>query len=110
MLSSLNFRIFLFFYYATVYGKMSRHFEKKVKSNSHWSVTITSETANLDQSECRKINSHLEIYTNIYELPHAPVIFPISLRIFNCFENSDRAENFRQTVLINGRGGGGSGW
>ena len=42
---------------------MSRHFEKKVKSNSHWSVTITSETANLDQSECRKINSHLEIYT-----------------------------------------------
>ena len=43
---------------------MSRHFEKKVKSNSHWSVTITSETANLDQSECRKINSHLEIYTN----------------------------------------------
>ena len=42
---------------------MSRHFEKKVKSNSHWSVTITSETANLDQSECRKINSHPEIYT-----------------------------------------------
>ena len=39
------------------------HFEKKAKSNSHWSVTITSETANLDQSECRKINSHLEIYT-----------------------------------------------
>ena len=27
-------------------------------------MTITSETANLDQSECRKINSHLEIYTN----------------------------------------------
>ena len=45
---------------------MSRHFEKKVKSNSHWSVTITSETANLDQSECRKINSHLEIYTNAF--------------------------------------------
>ena len=48
---------------ATDYGKMSRHFEKKVKSNSHWSVTINSETANLDESECRKINSHLEIYT-----------------------------------------------
>ena len=38
----------------------------------------------------------------IYELPHAPVIFPISLGIFNCFENSDRAENFRQTVPIYG--------
>ena len=29
-------------------------------------MTITSETANLDQSECRKINSHLEIYTNVF--------------------------------------------
>ena len=29
-------------------------------------MTITSETANLDQSQCRKINSHLEIYTNSY--------------------------------------------
>jgi hypothetical protein len=28
-------------------------------------VTITSETVNLDQSECRKINSHLEIYTKV---------------------------------------------
>ena len=26
-------------------------------------MTITSQTVNLDQSECRKINSHLEIYT-----------------------------------------------
>ena len=39
---------------------------------------------------------------SIYELPHAPVIFPISLGIFNCFKNSDRAENFRQTVPNNG--------
>ena len=46
----------------------------------------------------------------IYELPHAPVIFPISLGIFNCFENSDRAENFRQTVPIYGWWGGGGGW
>ena len=38
----------------------------------------------------------------IYELPHAPVVFPISLGIFNCFENSDRSENFRQTVPIYG--------
>ena len=37
-----------------------------------------------------------------YELPHAPVNFSINLGIFNCFENSDRAENFRQTVPIYG--------
>ena len=43
----------------------------------------------------------------IYELPHALVIFPLSLGIFNCFENSDRAENFRQTVPIYGWGAGG---
>ena len=44
----------------------------------------------------------------IYELPHAPVIFLINLGLFNCFENSDRAKNFRQTVPIYGwwRGGG----
>ena len=36
----------------------------KAKSFSHWSVTITSETVNFGQSECRKINSYLEIYTN----------------------------------------------
>ena len=30
---------------------------KKAKSYSHWVVTITSETVNLDQLECRKINS-----------------------------------------------------
>ena len=36
----------------------------------------------------------------IYELLHAPIVFPISLGIFNCFENSDRSENFRQTVPI----------
>ena len=45
-------------------AKRAAILKKKAKSNSHWSVTITSETANLDQSECRKINSHLEIYTN----------------------------------------------
>ena len=43
---------------------------------------------------------------SIYELPHAPVFmsknFLINLGIFNCFENSDRAENFRQTVPIYG--------
>ena len=39
---------------------------------------------------------------NIYDLPHAPVIFLINLGLFNCFENSDRAENFRQTVPIYG--------
>ena len=44
---------------------------------------------------------------SIYDLPHAPVIFLINLGIFNCFENSDRAENFRQTVPIYGWGGGG---
>ena len=42
----------------------------------------------------------------INELPHAPVIFLINLGIFNCFENSDRAENFRQTVPIYGWWGG----
>ena len=40
-----------------------------------------------------------------YELPHAPY-----LGIFNCFETSDRAENFQQTLPIygwwGGRGGG----
>ena len=44
---------------------------------------------------------------SIYELPHASVIFPINLGIFNCFENSDRAKNFRQTVPIYGWWGGG---
>ena len=44
---------------------------------------------------------------SIYQLPHAPVIFPINLGIFNSFENSDRAENFRQTVPIYGWWGGG---
>ena len=44
---------------------------------------------------------------SIYDLPHAPVIFLINLGIFNCFENSDRAENFRQTVPIYGWWGGG---
>ena len=38
---------------------------KKAKVYHYWSVTITSETVNLDQSECRKINSHLEIYTKV---------------------------------------------
>ena len=33
----------------------------------------------------------------IYELPHAPVIFPISLGLFNCFENSGRADAPRPT-------------
>ena len=46
---------------------------------------------------------------SIYQLPHAPVIFLINLGIFNCFENSDRAENFRQTVPIYGWWGGGGG-
>ena len=41
---------------------------------------------------------------SIYDLPHAPVIFLINLGIFNCIENSDRAENFRQTVPIYGWG------
>ena len=37
---------------------------QKAKSYSRCRpVTITSETANRHQSECRKINSHLEIYT-----------------------------------------------
>ena len=46
---------------------------------------------------------------SIYDLPHAPVIFLINSGIFNCFENSDRAENFRQTVPIYGWWGGGVG-
>ena len=46
---------------------------------------------------------------SIYELPHAPIIFLINLGILNCFENSDRAENFRQTVPIYGWWGGGGG-
>ena len=46
---------------------------------------------------------------SIYDLPLAPVIFLINLGIFNCFENSDRAENFRQTVPIYGWWGGGYG-
>ena len=29
---------------------------------------------------------------SIYEFPHESVIFLINLGIFNCFENSDRAE------------------
>ena len=36
-------------------------------------------------------------------LARAPIIFSINLCIINCFENSDRAENFRQTVPIYGR-------
>ena len=31
---------------------------------------------------------------SIYDLPHQPVIFLINLGIFNCFENSNRAEKF----------------
>ena len=42
---------------------------------------------------------------SIYDLPHAPVIFLINLGIFNCFENSNKAENFQQTVPIYGWGG-----
>ena len=37
--------------------------QQNAKSYSHWPVTITSKTMNLDQSECRKINNQLEIYT-----------------------------------------------
>ena len=37
--------------------------KKNAKSDSHWLVVITSETVNFDQSECTKINSHMEIYT-----------------------------------------------
>ena len=36
-------------------------------------------------------------------------IFSINFSIFNCFENSDRAENFWQTVPIYGRCEGGGG-
>ena len=42
----------------------------------------------------------------INELPHAPVIFLINLGIFNCFENSDKAKNFRQTDVRMVVGGG----
>ena len=38
----------------------------------------------------------------INELPHTPVIFLVNLGIFNRFENSDRAENFRQTGPVYG--------
>ena len=65
MLSFLNIHIFFFHYYGHWLRQNEPPFWKK--SNSHWSVTITSETANLDQSGCRKINSHLEIYTNMHE-------------------------------------------
>ena len=46
---------------------------------------------------------------SIYEFPQESVIFLINLGILNCFENSGRAENFRQTVLIYGWWGGGGG-
>ena len=36
---------------------------QKGESYSHSPVTITSETAYLDKSECKKISSHLEVYT-----------------------------------------------
>ena len=42
--------------------------EKKMQkdnSYSHWSVTMTSETVNLDQSGRRKINSSLKIYATV---------------------------------------------
>ena len=58
------------------------------KSNSHWSVTITSETANLNQSERRKINSHLEIYTkgkypelHIYVFLIYGILFRVTMRM-----------------------------
>ena len=38
---------------------------KNTKSYSHWPVTIASESVDLDQSDGRKINSHLKIYTNM---------------------------------------------
>ena len=38
-------------------------YKKTTNAKSHWSVIITSEKVNLDQSERRKINSHSEIYT-----------------------------------------------
>ena len=55
-------------------------------------MTITSETVNLDQSECRKINSHLEIYTNtlIDKLTKNLVI--------NAIEN-DRRENLNKRPM-----------
>ena len=60
MLSSLNFLLLR----PLATAKRAAILKKKAKSNSHWSVTITSETANLDESECMKITSHLEICTN----------------------------------------------
>ena len=50
-------------------------------------------------NSCKIIKSTV----SIYELPHAPVISSINFGIFNCFENSDRAENFRQILPIYGR-------
>ena len=59
MLSSLNSCIFLLHFPLPLLrplttAKTSRHFEKKAKSNSHWSVTITSETAHLDNQNTGK--------------------------------------------------------
>ena len=48
---------------ATDYGKTSRHFEKKAKSNSHWSVSQERRRI-LPNQNAGKSFSHLEIYTN----------------------------------------------
>ena len=47
----------------TIWQNERPFWKRKAKDYSHWPVTIASETVILDQSECRKINSHLEIYT-----------------------------------------------
>ena len=45
-----------------------------------------------------------------YELPHAPVIFPVNLGAFNCFENFRQSRKFPTNCadlrMVGGGGGG----
>ena len=59
---------------------------KRQKTYSHWSVTITAETVNFDQSESRKINSHQEISTKGRQLYPTKICknYALTSRL-NCF-------------------------
>ena len=86
---------------------------REFPTNLFWFFIVFCFLLNVDQHKNGQNDLHNISYKIIkstfstYEVSHAPVVFSISFCIFNCFENSDRAENFRQTVAIYGRWGGG---
>ena len=65
---------------------------KKTRKKLHWSVTITSKTGNLDQSESTKINSDLKIYNRLNKRKDV-----------SCFLNQELIESFSMASNSEGR-------